>query len=56
MAKKKKYTLDSLDRIYAIGTDFKLSIDDLIYEIAENKKDIIEIKKELGLTEPEDSA
>jgi hypothetical protein len=54
MAKKKKHILNDLDRIHAIGTDLKLSIEDLIYEIAENKKDILEIKEELGLTEPED--
>lgn len=42
------------DMIEAVGTDLKLSIDDLIHEIKKNRREIIKIKMKLRMIEPED--
>lgn len=43
-----------MSMIEAIGTDLKMSIDDLVHEIKKIKKDVTKIKWKLDLVSPED--
>jgi hypothetical protein len=49
--KDQEFKLTPSEFIDGVGTDLKLSIDDIIHEIKKNRKDIIKIKKKLGIKE-----